>query len=113
MFTVDVTSGYARTAGVIASTIPVIIKAVFTIVLGGFGITRIRNVITVRIHTIIPTRANITRIRNVTLTILMMTGYAAERQRAHNLDVLIHQVISKPFSLEQICDAVDEALKAA
>ncbi len=47
------------------------------------------------------------------LTILMMTGYAAERQRAHNLDVLIHQVISKPFSLEQICDAVDEALKAA
>jgi CheY-like chemotaxis protein len=47
------------------------------------------------------------------LTILMMTGYAAERQRAHNLDALIHQVISKPFSLEQICDAVDEALKAA
>lgn len=47
------------------------------------------------------------------LTILMMTGYAAERQRAHNLESLIHQVIAKPFSLEQICDAVDEALKAA
>ncbi|MEE8445507.1 MAG: response regulator [Alphaproteobacteria bacterium] len=42
--------------------------------------------------------------------ILMMTGFAAERQRAHNLDALIHQVISKPFTLRQICDAASEAL---
>jgi two-component system cell cycle response regulator CpdR len=42
--------------------------------------------------------------------ILMMTGYAAERQRAHNLEELIHEVIAKPFSLEQICDAAEDAM---
>ncbi len=47
---------------------------------------------------------------NPALKILLMSGYAAERQRAHNLDVLIHRVISKPFSLREICDAVDETL---
>ena len=36
------------------------------------------------------------------LPTLLMTGYAAERQRAHNLDALIHDVISKPFTLQQI-----------
>lgn len=42
--------------------------------------------------------------------ILMMTGFAAERQRAHNLEELIHEVVAKPFSLKQICDAADDAL---
>ena len=42
--------------------------------------------------------------------ILMMTGYSAEKQRAYNLDELIHQVITKPFSLKEICQAVDAAL---
>ena len=42
--------------------------------------------------------------------ILMMTGFAAERQRAHNLDELIHEVVPKPFSLKQICDAAEGAL---
>jgi two-component system cell cycle response regulator CpdR len=42
--------------------------------------------------------------------ILMMTGYAAERERAHNLHVLVHEVISKPFTMRQICDAVEQAL---
>lgn len=42
--------------------------------------------------------------------ILLMTGYAAERQRAHNLDALIHRVIPKPFSLQQICEVVNEVL---
>lgn len=42
--------------------------------------------------------------------ILMMTGFAAERQRAHNLDELIHEVVAKPFSLKQICDAAEDAL---
>ncbi len=46
------------------------------------------------------------------MSILMMTGYAAERQRAHNLDTLIHRVIAKPFSLRQICDAAKDALAA-
>ena len=44
------------------------------------------------------------------LAILLMTGYAAERQRAHNLDILIHRVLAKPFSLHQLCEAADEAL---
>lgn len=44
------------------------------------------------------------------LPILLMTGYAAERQRAHNLEALIHQVISKPFTLRDVCEAVSDAL---
>ena len=44
------------------------------------------------------------------LRILMMTGYAAERQRAYNLDMLIHDVIAKPFTLDEICEKVNEAL---
>ena len=47
------------------------------------------------------------------LPILLMTGYAAERQRAHNLEELVHQVVSKPFSLKEICRLVDEALGIA
>ncbi len=43
-------------------------------------------------------------------TIMLMSGYANERQRAHNLDALIHRVIAKPFTLQQICAATDEAL---
>jgi CheY-like chemotaxis protein len=40
------------------------------------------------------------------LPVLLMTGYAAERQRAHNLDALIHDVISKPFTLTEIRETV-------
>ena len=47
------------------------------------------------------------------LPILLMTGYAAERQRAHNLEELVHRVIAKPFSLKEICRLVDEALGIA
>ncbi|MDJ0947876.1 MAG: response regulator [Alphaproteobacteria bacterium] len=46
------------------------------------------------------------------VTIMMMTGYATEEQRAHNLDRLIHRVVSKPFTLDEICKATDEALAA-
>ncbi len=42
--------------------------------------------------------------------VLMITGYAAERQRAYNLDVLIHDVLGKPFTLEQICQSVEKSL---
>ncbi|WP_119461432.1 response regulator [Rhodospirillaceae bacterium SYSU D60014] len=45
------------------------------------------------------------------MPVLMMTGYAAERQRAHNLDALICQVISKPFSLKEICATVNDTLR--
>jgi two-component system cell cycle response regulator CpdR len=44
------------------------------------------------------------------MKILLMTGFASERQRAHNLEALIHRVIAKPFTLEDICNAVDEEL---
>ena len=44
------------------------------------------------------------------LKVLMMTGYAAERQRAYNLEMLIHDVIAKPFTLDEICEKVSEAL---
>lgn len=44
------------------------------------------------------------------MRILLMTGFASERQRAHNLEALIHRVIEKPFTLEQICTAVEEEL---
>ena len=47
------------------------------------------------------------------LPILLMTGYAAERQRAHNLEELVHRVIAKPFSLKEVCRLVDEALGIA
>jgi CheY-like chemotaxis protein len=39
------------------------------------------------------------------LPVLLMTGYSAERQRAHNLDELIAEVVVKPFTLKQICEA--------
>ena len=46
------------------------------------------------------------------LIILLMTGYADQRERAHGLDALIHDVIAKPFSLADIKGAVREALAA-
>lgn len=46
------------------------------------------------------------------MRILLMTGFAAERQRAHNLEALVHRVIAKPFTLQEICAAVDAELQA-
>lgn len=42
--------------------------------------------------------------------ILLMSGYAAERQRAHNLEALVHRVVAKPFSLKDISAAVSDTL---
>ena len=44
------------------------------------------------------------------MRILMITGYPNERQRAHNLDFLVHEVVAKPFTVEQICTAVKKIL---
>ncbi|MGE3623128.1 MAG: response regulator [Bdellovibrionales bacterium] len=44
------------------------------------------------------------------LRIVMISGYAQERMRAHNLDALVHRIIAKPFSLEEICGAVKDAI---
>ena len=46
------------------------------------------------------------------LTILLMTGYADQRERAHGLDALIHDVVTKPFTLATIRTVVSDALKA-
>jgi CheY-like chemotaxis protein len=46
------------------------------------------------------------------LVILLMTGYADQRERAHGLNALIHDVVSKPFTLTQIREVVNEALAA-
>jgi two-component system cell cycle response regulator CpdR len=44
------------------------------------------------------------------MVILLMTGYADQRERAHELDAFVHDVIAKPFSVDQIRGAVSEAL---
>jgi two-component system cell cycle response regulator CpdR len=46
------------------------------------------------------------------VTILLMTGYADQRERAYGLDALIHDVIIKPFSLGTMRTAVESALGA-
>ena len=46
------------------------------------------------------------------LTIMLMTGYAEQKRRAHNLDVLIHDIISKPFTIEELAEAVEQTLTA-
>ncbi len=46
------------------------------------------------------------------LTILLMTGYADQRERVHGLDAIIHDVISKPFSVSTLRSVVSEALLA-
>jgi CheY-like chemotaxis protein len=44
------------------------------------------------------------------LPILLMTGYADQRERAAGLELLIRDVIAKPFTLAAICGAVRDAL---
>ena len=44
------------------------------------------------------------------VAILLMTGYADQRERAHGLEALIHDVIAKPFSLITIRSAINDAL---
>jgi len=47
------------------------------------------------------------------LAILLMTGFADQRERASGLEALIHDVITKPFSLAAIRGAVKDAIAAA
>jgi two-component system cell cycle response regulator CpdR len=46
------------------------------------------------------------------LTILLMTGFAHQRERASNLSAIAHDVITKPFSVADIRTAVADALAA-
>jgi two-component system, cell cycle response regulator CpdR len=45
-------------------------------------------------------------------TILLMTGFADQRERASNLSAIAHDVITKPFSVADIRTAVTDALAA-
>lgn len=44
------------------------------------------------------------------VTIVLMTGFADQRERAHGLEALVYDVIPKPFSLAQLMQKVDDAL---
>jgi len=44
------------------------------------------------------------------LPILLMTGFADQRERAHDLEAIIEDVVTKPFSLAEIRAAVEKAL---
>ena len=46
------------------------------------------------------------------IIILLMTAYADQRERASNLEALIHDVVLKPFTLAELKTAVSEALAA-
>jgi two-component system, cell cycle response regulator CpdR len=46
------------------------------------------------------------------LTVLLMTGFADQRERASNLNAIVHDVITKPFSVADIRTAVADALTA-
>ena len=46
------------------------------------------------------------------LPILLMTGFADQRERARNLDVIVEDVLTKPFSLADARSAVSRILAA-
>jgi CheY-like chemotaxis protein len=48
--------------------------------------------------------------RQPNLRVLLMSGHADQRERAHNLDALVRDVIAKPFTLADIRAKVAAAL---
>jgi two-component system, cell cycle response regulator CpdR len=46
------------------------------------------------------------------VTILLMTGFADQRERASGLNAIAHDVVTKPFSVADIRTAVADALAA-
>ena len=44
------------------------------------------------------------------IIIVLMTGFADQRERAHGLEALIYDVIVKPFTLADLIAKVDDAL---
>lgn len=45
------------------------------------------------------------------LPIVLMTGFSDQRARARNLNALVRDVISKPFTLDQINTTINKALR--
>jgi CheY-like chemotaxis protein len=46
------------------------------------------------------------------LTILLMTGFADQRERASGLDAIVHDIVTKPFAVADIRTAVADALSS-
>jgi CheY-like chemotaxis protein len=46
------------------------------------------------------------------VAIVLMTGYAGERDRALGIDELVHDIVLKPFSLSDLKQRLREALEA-
>ena len=46
------------------------------------------------------------------VVILLMTGFADQRERAFGLDALIHDILTKPFALADLQRVVREAIAA-
>jgi CheY-like chemotaxis protein len=44
------------------------------------------------------------------LAIVLMTGYAGERDRAHGIDSLVHDIVLKPFALTDLKQRLKKAL---
>ena len=44
------------------------------------------------------------------VTIVLMTGFADQRERAHGLESLIYDVIAKPFSMAELLAKIADAL---
>lgn len=57
--------------------------------------------------------AHAARALSIDLPIVLMTGYADQREQAEDLAAIVHEVISKPFSLDDIRRAVGRALDHA
>ena len=47
------------------------------------------------------------------ITIVLMTGFADQRERAFGLDALVYDVIPKPFTLSALMQKVGDALTGA
>ena len=45
------------------------------------------------------------------IIIVLMTGFADQRERAHGLEALIYDVITKPFTLADLLQKIDDALE--
>ncbi len=46
------------------------------------------------------------------LPLMLMTGYAHQRERAHGLDAIVRDVVEKPFSLAEIVARVRDVLES-
>lgn len=45
------------------------------------------------------------------LKIMLMTGYSGQRERAHGLEAIIHDILLKPFTLDELVGRVAAVLE--